>query len=375
MEKSFGGQWFNKYEHTCKYDVAESFVEAFTLEELCQTVGKSSQEFAQELMNVQLIYGKERCGLHSLRAHIADTYQTMTYENILTTHAGVGANQLVFSYIKETYKQSNAVCITPTYQQLLSLPQMIFDTVHEYELNKDNEYCIDYQKLASMMDENTKLIIMCNPNNPYGKIFTREELQELADFARQYDCYILCDEIYEGLGLDGLKPQTSICEVYEKGLTSCSLSKAFSCPGLRLGWLACAKELVQEIADLRHYYTMENSVVCETIADLVLANKQKVLARNNQIINDNYQYFLNWVSNFPTLRHEKPQGGPVMMVYYDYPMDSYTFAKNLVEDHGVLVMPGVAFGLEGCFRIGLVARPEKFHKALDVFAQYLKTLN
>lgn len=375
MKKSFGGAWLNKYEYMCKYDIAESFVEPYSISELCSVAQENEDVFSSDLMHLTLTYGEHRCGFLPLRTNISNIYKKMKPENILTSHASVGANQLIFSFIKENFPNCKPITIIPTYQQLRSLPEMMFENLIEYELNEKNQFSLDFEEVEKMVDYDTKLIIMCNPNNPFGKLFSESELMMLSEIARRYDCYILCDEIYSDLGVGDIGVQTYICDVYEKGISTCSLSKTYSCPGLRIGWLATqSKELIQEIADIRHYCTMENSIICEKIASLVIKNRDRVIQRNKKIVDENYLTLCEWIKNNPELRFSKPQSGSVIVIYYTFDIDSMNFAKILVEEYGVLTMPGIAYGLEGCFRIGLVLQPNKFKEALEEISKFIDKL-
>lgn len=371
INPSFGGRWFNTYEHSCKYDIAESFVPALTLDELLSISGEDKQAVLTQITELQLGYGENRCGSKLFRQAVAAMYETMDEECILSTHAGVGANQLVFSTLHEG--DGEIITIMPTYQQLRSYPEVIGANIKEYVLREDNHYSIDCDELRKMITPNTKLISLCNPNNPYGKLFNKEELEALAQVAREADCYILCDEIYSGLGTKPYLNQVSMCDIYEKGITTFSMSKTFSLPGLRLGWIATKdKALLQQIADMRHYHTMECSVLLEYIAAIAIRNRAAIINRNQTVVDENFEFFKEWIAAEPHLSFEKPDAGVVLIVKYDYEMTSVDFCKNVVEETGVMLMPGQAFELEGCFRIGLTAYPHVFRKALEVLSEFLK---
>ena len=182
LEKSIGGSWFAKYEHNCKHDIAESYVAALTMNELLN-LAASPDKARERLLNLKLGYS-DRFGLTELREALSTLYgKDVKADNVITGHGGVGANQIAYSSVFEP--GDNLICIMPTYQQLNSLPKLIGYEVREYWLRPENNYDIEYDVIREMMDERTKMISLTNPNNPSGRLFSRDELARLGDVARE----------------------------------------------------------------------------------------------------------------------------------------------------------------------------------------------
>lgn len=372
IEKSFGGNWFAKYEHNCKYDIAESYVRAFTMEELLD-LAEEPAEAREGLLNMKLGYS-DRFGLTSLREALSTIYgENIKADNIITGHGGVGANQIAYSSV---YRPGdNIICVMPTYQQLNSLPKLIGYEVREYWLKPENDYNLEYDVIKAMMDENTKLISLTNPNNPSGKLFSRNELEKLAEVASERDAYVLCDEAYmEMPHIEGCK-QSYMADIYKKGISTCSISKAFSLPGLRIGWTVADAELIKQMVEYRHFYTMEMGTVEEYLASIAISNREKIFERNRKIIDANLKQVDEWVNREAELSYRKPDAGTVVIIKYDLPVDSVEFCRTLVEDTGFLIMPGIAFGMEGHFRMGLVSPPEITAEAIKAISRHMEKLN
>lgn len=369
IEKSFGGNWFAKYEHNCKHDIAESFVTALNMEELLN-LSDDPQKARDRLLSMKLGYS-DRFGLSELREALSTIYgDKITAENIITGHGGVGANQIAYSSVYEP--GDNLICIMPTYQQLNALPKLIGYEVREYWLRPENNYDIEYDVIREMMDENTKMISLTNPNNPSGRLFSREELEKLADVAKERDAYVLCDEAYmEMPHIEGCK-QVYMADVYEKGISTCSISKAFSLPGLRIGWTVTDAKLIKDMVEYRHFYTMEMGTVEEYLASIAIANRNKIFDRNFKIIDANLKQVDDWVNSEELLSYRRPDAGTVAIVKYDLPVDSVEFCRTLVEETGFLIMPGLAFGMEGHFRIGLVSPPDITAQAIKAITEHMK---
>lgn len=369
LDKSFAGNWFAKYEHNCKHDIAESYVAALTMDQLLD-MADDPEAAREKLLTMQLTYS-DRFGLTALREAFSTMYgDTIGPENIVTGHGGVGANQIAYSSVYEP--GDNLICILPTYQQLKTLPSLIGYEVREYWLKPENNYDLDYDEIRSMMDEHTKMICLTNPNNPSGRLFKREELEQLAEVARERDAYVLADEIYMGIPHIDYE-QVSMAEIYEKGMSTCSMSKTFSLPGLRIGWVVCPDAgLVKEMVEYRHYYTMEMGTVDEFLASIAIQNRDKIIARNRAVINANLAQIEAWVERESCLSFRRPDTGSVAIIKYDLPVDSVEFCRTLVEETGFLIMPGYAFGMEHHFRIGMVSPPEITKEAIDIITAHIR---
>ena len=369
LEKSIGGSWFAKYEHNCKHDIAESYVAALTMNELLN-LAASPDKARERLLNLKLGYS-DRFGLTELREALSTLYgKDVKADNVITGHGGVGANQIAYSSVYEP--GDNLICIMPTYQQLNSLPKLIGYEVREYWLRPENNYDIEYDVIREMMDERTKMISLTNPNNPSGRLFSRDELARLGDIARERNAYVLCDEAYMEMShIDGCR-QEYMVDIYEKGISTCSISKAFSLPGLRIGWTVTDAELIKQMVEYRHFYTMEMGTVEEYLASIAITNRDKILGRNKKIIDENLALVDEWVNYDNYLSYRRPDAGTVAIVKYDAPVDSVEFCRTLVEKTGFLIMPGIAFGMEGHFRIGLVSPPEITKQALKAISEHLR---
>lgn len=369
IEKSIGGNWFAKYEHNCKHDIAESYVSAFTMEELLE-LSDDPEKARDRLLSMKLGYS-DRFGLNELREALSTIYGENTRaENIITGHGGVGANQIAYSSVYEP--GDNLICIMPTYQQLNSLPKLIGYEVREYWLRPENNYDIEYDVIREMMDEHTKMISLTNPNNPSGRLFSREELSRLAEVAGERDAYVLCDEVYMEMPHIESYRQVYMTDIYEKGISTCSISKAFSLPGLRIGWTVADAELIRQMVEYRHFYTMEMGTVEEYLAFIAIANRDKIFARNREVIDANLAQTDAWIKENPYLSYRRPDAGTVAIIKYDLPIDSVEFCRTLVEETGFLLMPGLAFGMEGHFRMGLVSPPDITAQAIKAVSKHIE---
>jgi len=364
-------RWMNDYEDNCTYNLAETCIDSLTIRELLEICGKDPVAYMTELAETRLTYS-HIFGSPDLLEGIASLYKTAKPEQIIPTHGAVGANHLAISTIISP--GDNMVSVMPTYQQHYSIPEAIGAEVRILNLNLDNHFLPDIEKLKSLVDENTKMITINSPNNPSGSLIPLKQMEEIAEVARSVGAYVLCDEVYRGISEDG-SYMPSIVDVYEKGVSVGSMSKIFSMAGVRLGWLVTRdEELIEKCKERRDYDTISCGVIDDKLASLALANKDKIYARNSEILLKNRQILDDWVNETPEVYYQKPEGGTTALVYYKKDMPSYELCVKLLESKGVLFTPGECFEMEGGVRIGYAFDSKLLRQGLDLFAEFLREI-
>ena len=322
--KDFGvEQWMNKYETKAQYNLGETCVSPLSLRALLKVAGVDENEFTSKLLVTRLTYGAIE-GASKLKQGIAQLYRTpLAPDDIVTEHGAIGANNLVLNTVVEPGDE--VVVVTPTYQQLESIPQALGATVKLLPLTKENHYLPDIQELKQLVTPHTKLIILNNPDNPTGALIPEAKLEEVVTVAKSVDAYVLCDEVYRHLTQDD-QYSPSIIDLYEKGISTSSFSKAFSLAGLRLGWIATRdRALMTQLLSHRDYATISCGVVDEMIGTLALQNWQKILHRNRLIIRENLQLLTKWVAGQDKISWQRPTAGTTALLYYDAPLASTAF--------------------------------------------------
>jgi aspartate/methionine/tyrosine aminotransferase len=199
------------------------------------------------------------------------------------------------------------------------------------------------------------------PHNPTGAILSRDRFDALIALCRKHGIFILHDEIFNGLGASGTKHLPFVADVYEKGLSLGVMSKSYGLPGLRIGWIAAQdEELLARMERMKHYLSICNSGPSERIALIALKNRDKLLARNCAIIDENIPKWEAFFARHPDLFDwRRPDGSCMAYPRYKGPEGVETFARRLVEESGVLVLPSSIYRSElgmvprDRFRIGL----------------------
>ncbi|MFY0545019.1 aminotransferase [Brevibacillus sp. H7] len=364
-------EWMNAYEHEAVYNIAETCVDSLTLGELI-ALSEEPEDFLRALSTKKLTYGHIE-GSPEFRSHIAALYKTMKPENILSMNGAIGANFLVFYTLVQPGDE--VISVHPTYQQMYSVPESFGASVKLLKLKPENGFMPDLNELRSLVSDKTKLICINNPNNPSGALMDEAILREIVEIARSCDAYILCDEVYRGLYQDPEANIPSIVDLYEKGISTGSMSKVFSLAGLRLGWIAAPADVIKSCFQHRDYTTISCGMLDDTLAVHALKNYDKIMERNLRIVRDNLQILDDWVQREPLISYVKPQAGTTAMLKYEAPIPSEHFCLELFKKTGAFLTPGSCFDMEGWVRIGYACDTEMLKAGLEKVSEFLHTLS
>ena len=366
-------RWMDENETKCKYNLAETCIDSLTVREVVGMAGLDVDEYMRQLADTRLTYG-HIVGSPELLEGIAGLYSDVIKpEHIIPMHGAIGANYHILMTLIDP--SDNMVSVMPTYQQHYSIPESIGAEVRILNLNLENHFLPDIEKLKELVDENTKMITMNSPNNPSGSLIPKEVMEQVIDIARSVDAYVLCDEVYRGISEDG-SYMYSVADLYEKGISVGSMSKCWSMAGVRLGWIVTRDmDLIHRCHERRDYDTISCAVIDDKLAALALANKDKIIERNRAILNTNRQILDDWVNATPEVYYQRPVAGTTALVYYKKDMPSRELCDRLIKETGVLFTPGECFEMEGSVRIGYAFDSKVLQKGLDLFAEFLKTID
>lgn len=364
-------EWMNAYETGAKYNIAETCVDSISLDELFELSGTHKESFLNKLCTRRLTYGAIE-GSSDLKEGIASLYRTMAPQEIVPTHGASGGNHHVFySLINPGDK---VISIMPSYQQLYSIPASLGADVKIMHLKKENGYLPDVDELKKLAEGGVKMICLNNPNNPTGALIPEEILQKVIRIARDFDAYLLVDEVYRHL-IQSDDWQPSIVDMYEKGISTSSMSKVFSLAGVRLGWIATHdKDALKQMWSHRDYNLISCGMIDDAIAALALKSKEAILKRNKKIIRENLAVLDEWIEKEPRLSYVKPEAGTTALVYYDFPVDSYTLCRQMYDACGAFVTPGDCFDEPCSMRIGYAADRDTLEKGLKAMSTFFRSL-
>lgn len=334
-------EWMNEYEDGAKYNIAETCVDSVSIDQLFDLTGGDKAAFMDKLCARRLTYG-DILGAPAFKEGICGLFKTIKPENIVTTHGAAGANHHV--YYSLVSPGDRVISVAPTYQQLYSIPASMGAKIDILHLEKKDGFLPDLDKLEKMAEGGVKIIAINTPNNPSGALMDEKMLRDIAAIAQKHGAYLFCDEVYRGLNQkDEYIP--SIADIYEKGISTGSMSKVFSMAGLRLGWIVSRdKDFIASCLSHRDY----NHISCGMLD--------------------------GWVGSHEGVSYVKPKAGTTALIYYGVDMDSYEFSKRLYHETGALVTPGDCFEEPGCVRVGYACKESELREGLAVMGDFIEKL-
>ncbi len=360
-------EFMKKYEFSTPLMLCCSETESWKLKDLIKLADPETKELWDHL---SLGY-TESPGLPLLRKEIARLYANIDEEHVLTF---AGAEEGIYCSIQGIVKPGDHVIVVdPCYQSLASLPISFGADVTKITLDPRKGWQLELADLKKAMRPNTKLILFNYPHNPTGTLLSKEVFEGVIELARKCGAYIFCDEVYRYLEIDERDRLPSFAEAYEKGVTLNVMTKSFGLAGLRIGWLASQDDdFLQKAGSYKLYTSICNSAPSEILALIGLRAKEQILKRSRDIVLGNYRLLVDFMK-----RHEKilswvpPQSGTIAIIELLLPIPVEKFHQDLVDEMGVLIMPGTIFDIPGnFFRVGFGKK--NMAAALNRFEQFLK---
>lgn len=363
-------QWMNEYEETCRYNLAETCVRSLTAGELLELSGRRDDVIA-ELEATALTYGPIP-GSPRLRALVAGLYERQGADNVLVTHGAIGANALVHATL--VGPGDHVVSIVPTYQQHASIPESYGARVDLLTLREEDGWLPDLDELDRLVTADTRLIALANPNNPTGALVDEADLRRIVEIAERAGAWVLCDEVYRGVDQEGDGFTASIADLYERGVSTGSMSKPFSLAGLRLGWIVAPADLLAAVAIHRDYTTISVGRVDDLLASVALESRDAILGRAKRITRTNLAILDEWVASRSDVHYVRPRSGTTALLRYDAPLGSYELCRRLLAETGVMFTPGDAFEVPSTVRIGYADDTDTLRTGLRLFGEFLDSL-
>lgn len=364
-------KWQNKYSKQAKYNLADTCADSLTLKQLLTLGDTSMDEQLTALLEQKLNYGEIQ-GSRLLRRLIAQQYSSLTEDHIIIMNGAASANALVITSLVEPGER--VVTFHPSYQQLHAIPHSLQAEVILVPLRPEKYFLPNLEELRSAAASGTKLILLNNPNNPTGTLLSAEVLDEIVSIARSCGAYILSDEIGMHLrpGAEA-DPLPSIADIYERGIATSSMSKVLSLAGLRVGWIASADQnIIHTCMKLRDYTTVSSSVLTDHIGAIAMTKYDIILSRNRELLRNNLALLKEWSDTEEAYTFVPPQGGTAALIRLHAAEQSESFCKQLLQEMGVLLVPGSTFGLEGYARIGCAVKTDILKQGLAAMSKFVQ---
>jgi aspartate/methionine/tyrosine aminotransferase len=247
-----------------------------------------------------------------------------------------------------------------------------------YQLNSKNNYLHDPREIEKLVTKKTKMIVVCNPHNPTGRVLSEDELSGIADLAKRRDLFILYDQVYERIVYDNRKfiPMAKFKDIRDRLITATSFSKLFNMINYRLGYVIAPPDIVRGIGVAHSASTGGISSITQMggIAALTPGLEDDHLSKVLSILQKGRDYATKKFNEVPGFSMIPPEGTNLMFPdISSYGMSSMDFAKYLLLEANVACAPGIAYHGEGHVRISL--RTSRNEEVVDRVVRAVSKLN
>jgi len=340
-------RYMSIHEMEVKYNMSESGVHPMLLRELLELEDGS----LERMLDVELNYSHAN-GIPALRDNISRMYDGATRENVLVTVGGIEANFNALTTILSAGEEM--VLMLPNYMQVWGVAKNHGIRIKTFPLILESNWAPDLEKLASIVTKNTRLIAVCNPNNPTGYILSEDEMDAIVRIADKAGAWILADEVYAGAEQLTDEQTPSFYGRYERVIATGSMSKAYGLPGLRTGWAVGPVDMIDQIWARHEYTTLSTAMLSNTLAALALSEKVRpaIIRRTRDYIRKGYPILVDWMKSHGELFSAvPPQAAAIAFIKYNMDINSTDFVLRLIREKSVLIIPGDHFGMDGFLRI------------------------
>ena len=302
---------------------------------------------------------------------------------------GAGGKHVIYNLMMATLNKGDEVLIPAPYW--VSYPDIVLlagATPVAVECSEEQDFKITAKDLESKITNNTKWLIINSPSNPTGSTYSEQEIKNLSQvLKRNPHVNILSDDIYEHITYGGFKFFTiaQIPELKNRVVTMNGVSKSYAMTGWRIGYAAGPKEIIKAISKIQSQSTTNPSSISQAAAVEALNGNQDFISIRAKAFEERRDFVVNTLNSINGIKCLKPDGA-----FYVFPScknligkkdingkkieNDTDFVQSLLENNGVAVVQGSAFGLEGYFRISYATSMENLKKALKKISDFCESL-
>ena len=355
------------FENVVDYNLSESGVHPLKLSEIL------SKDEQKQLLNTELFYGYTN-GTPELRKRVAEMYDSnLNIENILITSGSAEANFLSVMTLLEAGDE--IIYMTPNYLQIGHLARSFNIHVKNLPIRQELGWQWDIDELKTLVSSKTKMIAVCNPNNPTGALMENNIMDEVIEIASNTNCWLLSDEVYRGAELNGVECR-SFAGATDKTIVNAGLSKAYSLPGLRLGWSVGSEKYIEKAWSFHDFTVINVAYLSDWVASRILetSRRKEILDRTKDHLNHNLNMLMKWADDFPEITLSRPDAAAITFAKLNMDIKSEDFVFQLRDNYSVLITAGKWHGLEGYVRFGYGTPTEYVRGGLERISKYFKKI-
>ena len=364
-------RFMSKFEQEVDYNLSESGVHPILLSELLADNPQQIEDLLETDLNYPYVNGTPE-----LRRNIANLYDGATADNVLVTVGAIEANYLTVRTLLNA--EDEIVVMMPNYMQVWGIAKNHGLKVKTFSLLEDQGWAPDLDELREVVSTQTRMIALCNPNNPTGRAMTEAEMDAIVTIADSVGAWILADEVYRGAERATDDETPSFYGRYDKVVAMGSMSKAYGMPGLRVGWMVGPVDLIDDAWARHEYVTISATMLANKLTTLALSPevRPRILQRTRQYIRDGFPVLQQWMDDHPgVFTLTPPDAAAIAFARYHLDINSSQLVERLRTEKNVLVVPGDHFGMDNFLRISFGLPHDYLTSALDRIHQLIDELS
>jgi len=356
--------WLDQHEHDIEFNLAASTGPTWTVN---QILALADDQTRHRFLNQDLVYSRV-AGVDSLREAVAEMHHVPVEAVQMVTGA---AEALLIVMWLATEPGANVILPLPGFATFSAIPESLGVETRFYRVRRENDFRIDADQIKRLTDSKTKLILINSPHHPTGATIGEAEIEALHDFAAQRGIQLVSEEVYHPI-YHG-EPMKSAARLPHATVIG-DLSKAFSLPGVRVGWIIERDtRRRQQYWTARAYFTITNTPTGEILSEIAIRKREVVLGRTQQVSTRNLKNLEIFLADHrDVLGWIRPQGGMTAFPWLLSGENARPFCQAAAE-RGILLAPGDCFDAPAHFRLGFAAAGDDFSSALDRFGAFLKS--
>jgi aspartate/methionine/tyrosine aminotransferase len=328
----------------------------------------------ESFMDEPLGYSQSN-GTIELRERIAALYPGATVDHVEVTNGTSEANYIVA--LTEVRPGDVVAMQVPNYMQMWGVARSVGAEVRTFRLRTEASWEPDWEEFERAVTEKTRLLYLSNPNNPTGSVLSAGAMRRIVDRCQQTGTWLLSDEVYLGAEVAPGTRTKTFWGMGDRVVVTSGLSKAYGIPGVRIGWIVGARQLVADCWSQHDYITIGPNKMSDRMARVAVeaGNRDHCYARTGEILRHNLPIAREWVKGFGgRLAWTEPAAGAIGLMKYASDTPSLAIAERVRVNQSTLIVPGTHVGIEGHLRIWLGGREEYLREGLHRIGTELKAL-
>lgn len=287
-----------------------------------------------------------------------------------------GAKHSIYNIIQVLIDDGDEVLIPSPYW--VSYPEMVKLAGGTYKViptTAESNFKLTASQLSESITNHSKVLILNSPSNPTGMLYSKEELESIAEVCVKNNVFVISDEIYEKLIYDAPE-YTSIAslgkEIYNLTVTVNGVSKAYAMTGWRIGYSAGSQAIIDYVKKFQDHSTSNPASISQMAALQALNEPQESIVAMREEFQKRRDQMMTAFDGVPQVKYIKPDGAFYLFCDFSQLGVSLDIAKQILDDVNVAIIPGEGFGAPGFMRLSFATSTEQIAEGTKRIAQWIK---